>query len=247
MSNTKKNISNKKSETKTEPSVRGRKKDIIYPILHECSLLVKDEFWQQFYSEMSQAKACKGIFIQNSMIQTSNKRNGFSYCVTNDKHPLVIIKELHKLLLEHTSICSRKDMNKKKQIIKEIEEELEEYDKAKWTSIKRKNIRNILMIDFCILLNKEYCLTWPATIAAYRTIVAAFDSKTHSSKDVVYEDGKITNIEDIEISDDGKEIINNRQDMAPDVESDKSGDNPILLQSLFDSYLTSWSKFSKSS
>ncbi len=110
-------------EKKTKQSVRGRQKEIIYPILRECSTIIKDEFWRQFYEDLAAAKSTKGIYISNGIIQTSNKRNGFSYSIT-DKAPEVIVRELHHLLLTHTSICSRKDMNKKRQLVKEIETNL---------------------------------------------------------------------------------------------------------------------------
>lgn len=226
------------------PSARGRQKDTIYPILKECSALVKDDFWRQFYEDLASAKNTKGVYITNGIIQSSNKRNGFSYSIT-DKAPEVIVRELHHLLLTHTSICSRKDMNKKRQIVKEIEDELLEYDNAKWTSIKRKNIRIMLMVDYAVHLHKTHALTWPATIAAYRTIVGAFDSKTHSSKDVDYAHGKIVDIADIELSDDGTQIVNVRE-MTEGSEPDAVPEcTAIMIQSLFEPYITSWCKFVK--
>jgi hypothetical protein len=223
---------------------KGKYKDVIYHILYECSMIVKDEFWKQFYEDLASGKTTKGIYITNGIVQTSNKRNGFVYSIT-DKAPEVIVTELHYLLTTHTSICSKKDMNKKKQFVQDIEDELNEYDQSKWTSIKRKNIRIMLLVDYAIHLNKLYGLSWPETMLAYKTIINSFDSKTHSSKDVVYENGKILNIEDIVVTKDKKKIINNRL-------SDKKIDNTIedktnclLLQDLFEPYIIAWSKSNK--
>lgn len=217
-------------------SIKRSKKEIIYPILQECTELTTDEFWRQFYDDLSCGKSSKGVYISNGIIQTSNKRNGFTYSIT-DKAPEVIVKELHHLLTSFTSICSKKDMSKKKQIIKEIEDELDEYDKSKWTTIKRKNVRNMLMVNYAITLHKKYNLSWKATINAYKTIYNSFENKTHCSKDVTYENGKIRHINDIEISEDGKNIINIRSDDIIESNNIEPENNTILLQSLFDSYI----------
>jgi len=225
---------------KSVPIKKGRQRDVVYNILLECAALVKDEFWHQFYEDLAIGKSTKGIYIANGVIQTSTKRNGFSYNIT-DKAPEVILAELHHLLTTHTSICSHKDMNKKRLFVQELEAEFADYDKAKWTSIKHKNVRAMLLVDYAIYLNKIHALNWPATISAYQTITGAFESKTHSSKDVTYEGGKIRNIDDIEYID-GK-IVNTRFDQVEEenitINESSSG---ILLQSLFDPYINAYIK-----
>jgi hypothetical protein len=222
---------------------KGRTKSVLYPILIECSAIVKDDFWRQFYEDLAAGKSTKGVYILNGILQTSNKRNGFSYSIT-DKAPEVIVKELHYLLTTHTGICSKKDMNKKRKIIEDISTELEAYDKGKWTSIKRKNVKNMLIVNYVIYLHKTYDLSWPATLNAYDTIMLAFESKTHSSKDVVYEDGKIKDIIDIEISDDNTHIVNTRSDQESlSVEETESNSSAIMLQELFESYISNWIKY----
>ncbi len=228
---------------KTPKSVkRGRQKEVVYDILLECASLVKDEFWRQFYEDLATGKSTKGVYITNGTIQTSNKRNGFVYSIT-DKAPEVIVTELHHLLMTHTSICSKKDMNKKRQLVKEIEDELKAYDMAKWTSIKRKNIRTMLLVDYAVQLGKIHDLAWPAVIGAYQVIVNAFESKTHTSKDVSYENGKILSIDDIDLSEDSKSMENTRRDQVADaVAQEDTENNAVMLQSLFEPYLAAWVK-----
>jgi hypothetical protein len=237
--------SSKTTSATKKPQKRGRQKEVVYDILVECAALMKDEFWKQFYEDLAVGKSTKGIYITNGVIQTSNKRNGFVYSIT-DKAPQVIVAELHHLLTTHTSICSRKDMNKKRQFVKEIEEELQEYDEAKWTSIKRKNIRNMLLVDYAIHLNKIHSLSWPATMSAYQTIINAFESKTHSSKDVIYSNGKVRDIVDIELSEDEDSIINTRQEQVSEYVSEEPEGKMIMLQNLFDPYISAWIKTIKS-
>lgn len=225
---------------RTSSSRRGRQKDVVYGVLLECSKIAKDEFWRNFYEDLASGKASRGIYISNGVIHSSNKRGGFTYNIT-DKAPEVIVQELHYLLTTHTSICSRKDMTKKRQIVQEIEDELNEYDRGKWKAIKRKNVRNMLLVDFALSLRHKYGLTWPATLSAYHTIVTAFECKTHSSKDVNYERGKIRSIDDIDISEDKTTIINQR-DLTEDEPELKPETNAIYIQSMFEPYLSTWIK-----
>ena len=225
---------------KEQSCKKGRQKEVIYSILTECSEIVTDEFWKQFYKDLATGKSTKGIYISNGVIQTSNKRNGFIYTIT-DKSPELIIHELHHLLTTYTNICSKKDMNKKRQILKEIEDELEEYKTAKWSSIKRKNYKNNLFIEYVINLKKTYDLSWSASINAYKLIISAFETKTHSSKDVNYANGKIIDIDDIEYLD--GHIVNNRE-TTEEIKDDTIEGN-ISLQKLFEPYIAAWVKFVK--
>lgn len=225
---------------KETPCKKGRQKEVIYNILNECSEIVNDEFWKQFYKDLATGKSTKGIYITNGVIHTSNKRNGFIYTIT-DKSSDIIVHDLHHLLTTYTNICSKKDINKKRQILKEIEDELEEYKNSKWSSIKRKNYKNMLIVEHVLNLQKSYNLSWHATINAYKTIIYAFDSKTHNSKDVNYENGKIIDIEDIEYDDD---CIVNRREIIEEIKDDTVEGN-ISLQKLFEPYIASWIKFTK--
>lgn len=209
----------------------------LYPILGECGDICTDDFWKHFYRDLSVGKTPRGIYISNGTVHTSNKRGGFSYSIT-DKAPAVIVRELHHLLTTHTSICSRRDVNKKRRFIEELEEELDQYDHGKWTSIKRKSVRQVLIINFVIELERQYSLGWPKTVAAYRTVLDAFESKTHTSKDIDYRDGKIRHIADIEYDEEDEKITNTRFINADKVHLEQShGEGSVALQSLFESYV----------
>lgn len=221
-----------------------RSGDVIYQVLMECADIVQDDFWRQFYKDMSSGKGTRGIYISNGIIKTSNKRGGFSYSIT-DKAPEVIIRELHYLLTTHTSICSRKDINKKLKLLEELEEELNQYDQSKWTSIKRKNIRNMLIVNYIIHLKCLHGFTWSKAENAFKVIMNAFESKTHSSKDIEYSDGKITDINGFEYDSECNCMINTRT--VDDESADANEEYTLIqLQDLFEPYVQSWMKATKS-
>jgi hypothetical protein len=225
---------------KTTKKKVSKTAEIIYPVLLECAQLCKntgDEFWAQFYKDLSTGKGTRGIFISNGTLQTSNKRNGFTYSISG-KTPEIIVIELNNLLTSRTSVCSTKDINKRKKILEEIQEEFDTYDEGKWTSIKRKNIRQMLILQFVLDLKERHGLTWKSTENALQVINEAFESKTHTSKDVEYEEGVIQNIIDLEIED--GTLINVRECIDKDVIEPVS--KAKELQKYFESYSTSLDK-----
>lgn len=224
---------------------KKKQKPVIYDILKECSTIVKDDFWIQFYEDLASGKSTKGIYIINGTIQTSNKRSGFSYSIM-DKAPEVIVRELHYLLTNIAGICSKKDINKKKQVVKDIEDELAEYEKYKWTSIKRKNIKNMLILNYVIKMNKKYGLTWDDTIMLYKTILNAFEFKTHTSKDVIYTNGSIVGINDIVYDKTRKTMVNTRElPSNSNKNNQKESSDEYFVENLFENYINNWIKHIK--
>src|SRR5271170_4614528 len=109
-------------------------KNILYPLLEECALKSTDEFWKNLYEELSVGKCTKGVYIQNNIVSTYNKKTGFCYSIVN-KTSDEIMRELHILIMKHTNLCSKKDLDKKNKILSVIKNELQ-YEK--WSNIKRK-------------------------------------------------------------------------------------------------------------
>lgn len=222
----------KVKSTQKIPTTSKRTRNIIYPILMECAQLCTDDFWRQFYEDLATGKSPKGIYISNGTIYTTNKRTGIAYSISQ-KPPRLIVIELHDLLTTKTSICSSKDLDKKRKIIDEIQTDLNKYRTGKWTSIKRKNIKYMLLVNYALKLRAENKLTWKQTIAVFITIQQAFELKTHKSKDVVYNDGEIHDIIDLEINDDG--YLENLREIPDEIVIEKvnQGAQKIMLQDLF--------------
>lgn len=91
--------------------VRG-KKELHYPIFHECSELVSDEYWKSLFDDLGYGKYPKGLYISNNTICSTNKRKAFTYSFIN-KPAKLIARELHELILEHTNLYSNRDLKKK--------------------------------------------------------------------------------------------------------------------------------------
>ena len=203
-------------------------------ILLECSKISNDEFWKQFYMDLATGKSFRGITLSGDTIYSvRSKKNGFSYYIT-DKTPEIIISELQHLLVTQTNIYNSTDIERKNSIIDEIKSEFDSYDNTdKWTSVKNKNIRDMYIINFTIKLIKKHDIPWSNAHDIYNTIINAFESKSHSSKDVVYNNGKIKYIADIEYCPIERKVVNKRpfpEKQIIEVKKNK-------LQNLFEPYI----------
>ncbi len=186
--------SNKKEDI--NPLFKTNKNVVAYPILLECSKYFTDEFWKNLFEEMSYGKCPKAFYISNNTIYSSNKRKYFSYIIPKDKHASIIALEIKDLLVANTSICSVQDTNEKQRNLLEKSEN-SITDETTWSSIRKKNIRELFIIKFVIRMKEQYKLDWSMTRHLYSLIQLSFMFKTQSSKDVVFKNCRIESINGI--------------------------------------------------
>jgi hypothetical protein len=139
-------------------------KKVIYPIFVECADLSTDEYWKTLYTNLAINKCPKNIYISNFTINSSNKQKKykFAYCFKYKKASEVIV-ELYDLLTKYTSLSSVSDNKKRQDEIDNIKEKVNEMYNCEWKSIKKKNIKNLLISDFVINMKNKYKLSWEAT------------------------------------------------------------------------------------
>ncbi len=177
---------------------RGRKfkKGIIYPLFFEVSEKCEDEYWKQFFVDLSIGKNSKGLIVNNGMIYSNNKKNGFCYHFSN-KNSSEIIEELLPILSNNYITCSDKNI-KNKNIIEQVKKELQEIKYLKWTKIRRKNIKIKMIMNYIIELKNTHNLTQTSCSNVYRILYNNIGSQK-LSKLITTENAKIKNIDGIEI------------------------------------------------
>ena len=189
-----------------------RQKEIIYPILQQCSLLQQDEFWKRLFDDLSRAKCPKGIMIYNGIISSTHKRNGFSYNIASKETAEELCGELVGILKDNAYIYSSTDIENKDG---DFQEANNEYIAAKtsdnWKKIKTRKMRENPIINYVFTLKKQYKLDNKKTRSIYHNIKdALFIFRTHKSEDVIMENGVITSIRDFVYDKDLKTVINTR-------------------------------------
>jgi hypothetical protein len=177
-------------------SHRGRKfkKGIIYPLFFEVSEICEEDYWKQFFMDISIGKQVKGIIVNNGHVYSQNKKKGFCYMFIN-KTSSDVINELLPILEQNHNTCSEKNI-KTRNVIEQVKNELQEIKNSKWSKIRRKNIKKALLSDYVIENQKRYNLTWEKCIRIYDTLSYNSNSQL-MSKIVNMNEGKIESINGI--------------------------------------------------
>jgi len=187
---------------------RGRKfkKGIVHSVFYEVSQKCEDEYWKQFFLELSIGKNIRNIFLSNGKISCTNKKNNFEYYYS-DKSPDDIIRELIPILIDNYVSGTEKNV-KIKTIIEQIKKENEDLRLGKWSKIRRKNLKISLLQEFMAEFQKKHNLYWDDCTYVYR-IFASNINRSILTKLVQYEDGKIININGLDVDENNKIVFHN--------------------------------------
>ncbi len=179
-----------------------RQKEVVYPILYECSLLQNDEFWKKLFDDLSRGKCPKGITIFNGIISSTNKRKSFTFNVTNKTDPEETAEELINILKNNAYIYSVKDIENK-------DNEEESADADNWKK-KTKKMKETPIVNYILTLKKKYKLSNRNTRRLYDSIKHAFNYRTHKTNDIEIENGVVVDIADFVYDKKLKMVVNTR-------------------------------------
>jgi hypothetical protein len=111
------------------------------------------------FEDLAFGKYPKQIYISNYTIQSSNRKKSFSYSF---RHKPVdeILRETIDLLTLHTDLISGEEVKKKR-------DGNEPFKKDTWTcwkDIKKKYIKDMLLMEFCLRLKKDLSLPYKKAV-----------------------------------------------------------------------------------
>ena len=179
------------------------KKDIIYHIFLECSQFITDKFWDNIFEDLAYGKAPYGTYISKGSLTCKYKDKEFIYKIEK-KDPEILYNEVYVLLTKKLGLLSHQDKINKKIDFQNIEDEIKE-GRKNWNSIRKKNIKDLLIENYVITMKNKYLLTIKQAKYLLSIIFIGMIFKIISVKDIEYRDGIITKIEGINFK--KKEII----------------------------------------
>lgn len=180
------------------------KREIIYPFFLECCSYAKDTFWETVFEDLAYGITPYGTYINNDLLCCSYKNKEFSYKLER-KDPKTLYEDLYRLLSVKAGILSQRDKQKKRLEFHNVGKDIRE-SRQKWSDIRKKNVRDLLIEKYVISLQNKHSLTIKQARYLLSVITIALVSKVITSKDINYKDGKILHIDGIEIKD-GKAIL----------------------------------------
>ncbi len=216
-----------------------RQKEVIYPLLQQCSAIQEDDFWKSLLCDLSRGKCPKGILIYNGLISSTNKRNGFTYNINDKVDPEETAEELINLLKKNACIYSSNDIQSKETSIQEFKTEYEDLKNTdSWKKIPTRKMKENLIINYVFKLKKKYKLNNNKAKELYDNIKGSlFDyGSSHKSDDVIMKGGEIYKILDFEYDEELKTVYNTRYETFE--EKIKAVSKKDILGSKWEKYIT---------
>lgn len=171
------------------------KKEILYPIFLECLQFTSDFFWENIFEDLAYGKTPYGTYINKDFLCCNYKDKEFSYKIEK-KDPEILYNDILILLGKKLGILSLRDKNNKQIDFQNIENELKECRK-KWSSIRKKNIKDLLIERYVLNMKDQYLLSFKQAQELLSHIFIGLVFKVISVKDIKYKDGVITSIDGI--------------------------------------------------
>jgi hypothetical protein len=173
------------------------KREIIYPIFLECVQFAENKFWKSIFEDLSYGKCPYGSYIHKNYFSCNFKGKEFSYKLENN-NPELVYENIFSLLTKKLGLLSEEEKKNKMLDYQKIENEMIENKMEKWSSIKKKSLKDSLIQNFIIKVKKDYNLNNLQLKSLQKVINLGLIFKTISHKDIHLEDGQITVIDGIE-------------------------------------------------
>jgi hypothetical protein len=139
------------------------KRELIHPIFLECRDRCDNDFWKLIFEDIAYGRYPKQFYInQNQQINSTSRINQFTYSF-RDKTVNEMVHEIQELLLQHTNLISNEEIDIKKNNIIPFKKDVWE----SWKDIKKKYIKDILIMDYCIEIKKTMSLSLNETTHLY--------------------------------------------------------------------------------
>lgn len=179
------------------------KPELIYPFFIECCKYASDRYWKSIFEDLAYGITPYGTYINKDFLTCNYKDKEFVYKIQK-KNPKDIYNELYYIFKTKLSLMSREEIIQKKDDINNNLEDINTYDD--WASIKKKNLKEVMIERFVIEVKSKYNLTTKQSKNLVSIIFLGFVFKVFISSDVKVKEGKIECINGLDFSE-GKIIL----------------------------------------
>lgn len=180
------------------------KKEILYPIFLECCIFTIDVYWSNIFDDLSYGICPHGMYISNNFLACNYTNKEFNYKIER-KNIELLYNDIYTFLTVKLNLFSPFEKNNQ---VNKIQQVLTLEQHQTWASIKKKNIKDILVEKYVIDVSKKYCLSQKKIDELLSLIIIAFIFRVITQKDIDYSTNKIHNIRGISFE--KNTIINTR-------------------------------------
>jgi hypothetical protein len=204
------------------------KKDIIYPIFLECCEYTEDIFWENVFEALSYGTCPYGTYISKDFLCCSYKNKEFSYKIER-KSPRELYNEVYTLLTKKLGILSQQEKVKKRSDFYLAENRIKD-SRQDWSTIRKKNIKDLLIERYVIDMKKKHSLTPTQSKYLLSVIFICLTFKVVTSRDIEYDNGRIQTIDGIEFDDNKIFIKRDIYDIDVEFSHESLSDKKIMSE-----------------
>lgn len=165
---------------------------LVYPCFLTCAECTDDEYWKNVFEDLAFSITPHGVYISKDYIISHIKSKEFVYKINTDADPDTLFADIYGLFSEKLGIKSNQETEECRNTILEDTNELV-FDS--WNSIKRKSVRDSVILNYVAKKSTEYKLSIRKTRELLNAINLNILLKFVSNRQVQYENGDIVDIE----------------------------------------------------
>ena len=219
-------------------------RELVYPVFLNCTKYCEDIYWETVFEELAYGKTPYGCYITKDFLSCSYKEKEFSYKIDKNKDVSTLYEEVYSILSNKLGILSQKEKIKKRSDFNIIEKNIKESRKD-WSKIRKKNVKDYLIENYVIDMKNKYNLTINQSKYLLSIIFIAIVFKVIVTKDILYNNGKIQDINGIDFENKKliikKNIYEIEVSFAPSIVLDKK-----LMSDNWEKYISILRKISNS-
>lgn len=206
------------------------KRELLYPFFIDCCELTNDKFWKSVFEDLAYGIAPYGAYVSKGAIMCNYKDKEFMYRITK-KEPKDLYNDIFNLFTTKLNILSKEQIIQRKENVERIQE-----DVTDWSSIKKKNFKDVLIENWAISMQKKHKLSLKQTRYLISIIFLGLIFKIFTSKDIVVNNGVVEEIKGISFEQGKVHVERDIYDIqamcSPDIITDK-----INMSDEWDKYL----------
>lgn len=174
--------------------------EISYPIFLQCVEFCLDKFWGKIFEDLAYCKPPYGVYFNRDCICCGKGKNGENTHILDTHDPEQLYNNVYNLLFNKMGIMSPEERLKKQQDFIDIEE-TNKSNMNKWSDIKKKTTKDLLIELFAVEMKRTNRLTIKQTQYLISFICMAILFKSITPAHIIMEDGRIESITGIDFRD----------------------------------------------
>ena len=170
------------------------RKEIIYPCLLHCCRETVDDFWHYIFEDLACGKPPYGAYFAKNFLCCAFRGKEFSYKIDPNKPITELYNDIKEILYTKLGLRSKEDMIAQRQKFERSSDELSLNELNDWNTIKRKEVRNLVLEKFVLKIGGECSWSRTQTKRCLSALLLALQLKLIVGDDIKLQNGNVIDI-----------------------------------------------------